>query len=144
MSAIAAVIILGAVTCVVAGIYLIATSRRTVGLGPRCGHCQYNLTGSTANRCPECGRLFIEVGVVMQASRTSRVRRWVGIGLVSAIVPLFCVGTGLVVAWRSAGAATRAQAIARNVAAQQKARQAQPQPAARNQPTTAPTSQPRQ
>ena len=122
-----------AVACVIGGIYLIATSRRTVGSGPRCGHCQYNLTGSTANRCPECGRLFIEVGVVMQAARTSQVRRWVGIGLL-ATIPLFCLGTGSLLRWRSAGSARRAQAVAVNAAAAQAA--------AQNQPTTAPASQP--
>ncbi len=122
-----------AIACVVAGIYLIATSRRTVGSGPRCGHCQYNLTGSTANRCPECGRLFIEVGVVMQAARTSQVRRWVGIGLL-ATIPLFCLGTGSLLRLRSAGSARQARAVAVNAAAAQRA--------AQNQSTTAPASQP--
>ncbi|MCC6358212.1 MAG: hypothetical protein IT450_05680 [Phycisphaerales bacterium] len=33
---------------------------------PRCGHCGYNLTGAPGNRCPECGKLFIEAGVVVR------------------------------------------------------------------------------
>jgi hypothetical protein len=35
------------------------------GLGPRCGNCSYNLTGSGTNLCPECGKLFIEAGVLV-------------------------------------------------------------------------------
>lgn len=33
---------------------------------PRCGHCGYNLTGAPGNRCPECGKLFIDAGVVVR------------------------------------------------------------------------------
>ena len=92
MSAIAAIIILGAVVCVVVGIYLIVTSRRSVGSGPRCGHCQYNLTGSTANRCPECGRLFIEAGIVTNPAASLRKRRRIGILLI--VLPLVPVTLG--------------------------------------------------
>ena len=86
MSVVAAIIILGIVACVVAGVYLILTSRRTVGAGPRCGHCQYNLTGSTANRCPECGRLFIDAGIVTNPVTSLRKRRRIGILLI--VLPL--------------------------------------------------------
>lgn len=84
MSFIAITVILAVVACLIVGIYLIATSRRTVAAGPRCGHCGYNLTGSTANRCPECGRLFIEAGVVTNPVTSRRKRRLIGIVLIVA------------------------------------------------------------
>lgn len=40
--------------------------------GPRCGHCEYDLTGSASNRCPECGLLFIEAGIRFEAREKSR------------------------------------------------------------------------
>ncbi|GMU82570.1 MAG: hypothetical protein AMXMBFR47_24410 [Planctomycetota bacterium] len=36
---------------------------------PRCGHCGYNLTGAPGNRCPECGWLFIDAGVIVRSDR---------------------------------------------------------------------------
>lgn len=42
---------------------------------PRCGNCGYNLTGAPGNRCPECGKLFIEAGVIVRSDiRRSRWR----------------------------------------------------------------------
>ncbi len=35
--------------------------------GPRCEQCDYDLTGLTAGRCPECGRTFT-IGYVMQGA----------------------------------------------------------------------------
>ena len=84
MSYIAIIVNLAAVACLITGIYLIATSRRDVGPGPRCGYCNYNLTGSTANRCPECGRLFIEAGIVTNSVVSLRKRRLIGIVLILA------------------------------------------------------------
>ena len=69
MSYVAIIIILGAVACVAFGLYLIVTSRRKVEPGPRCGQCGYNLTGATENRCPECGRPFIEAGIITNPLR---------------------------------------------------------------------------
>ncbi len=86
MSVIAIIVILAVGVCLIAGIYLIATSRRNLGPGPRCGHCNYNLTGSTANRCPECGRLFIEAGIVTNPVTSLRKRRRIGIVLI--VLPL--------------------------------------------------------
>ena len=40
----------------------IAGRGRSAGY-PRCGGCDYNLTGFMGSRCPECGRLFTEVGI---------------------------------------------------------------------------------
>lgn len=58
------------------------------------GHCQecgYNLTGNVSGRCPECGKLIIEAGVV-SPRQSSRPRFWIGIGigiaLVLAMLPL--------------------------------------------------------
>lgn len=93
MSALAAVIILGAVACVAFGLYLIATSRRKIGPGPRCGQCGYNLTGAPANRCPECGRPFIEAGIVTNPATSLRKRRWIGITLI--VAPLIPASLGL-------------------------------------------------
>lgn len=42
---------------------------------PRCGHCQYNLTGIEENRCPECGLLFIEAGVNLKDERRWSTRK---------------------------------------------------------------------
>ena len=40
----------------------IAGRGRSAGY-PRCGGCDYNLTGFMGSRCPECGGLFTEVGI---------------------------------------------------------------------------------
>lgn len=139
MGIVSAGILLILLTCIGVGIYLIVTSRHAVGgSGPRCGSCGYNLTGSASNRCPECGNLFIETGVVMQAARSSRVRLWVGVGLLVGVVPLFCFGTGALLTFRQQQAARQAQAAA--MQARQQAQRAQVQ-AAQNQPTN-PRSQP--
>ncbi len=84
---------LGAVACVAFGLYLIVTSRRKVGPGPRCGQCGYNLTGATENRCPECGRPFIEAGIVTNPVTSLRKRRWIGIVLI--VAPLIPASLGL-------------------------------------------------
>ena len=138
-----------AIACVVGGIYLIATSRRTVGPGPRCGHCQYNLTGSMANRCPECGRLFIEAGIVTNPVPSLRARRRIGIVLI--VLPLVPATLGPVSSLfyqtqRARMQAERARAMAEQArAAEMQARQQaqQAQAPIQNQPTTAPASQPR-
>ena len=154
-----------AVACVLAGIYLIATSRRSVGSGPRCGHCQYNLTGAPSNRCPECGRLFIEVGVITSPVTSLRKRRRIGIVLI--VLPLVPATIGFVTtmfyrerAARQAAAAEKAKAakiykfqqdmlssvraaLQAETQALQMAQQAQAEAAAQSQPTTAPASQPR-
>ncbi len=117
MSYIAIIVILAAVTCLIGGIYLIATSRRTVAPGPHCGHCNYNLTGSTANRCPECGRLFIEAGVVTNPATSLRKRRLIGIVLI--VGPFFPATLGVAATmFYRARAARQAAAIQKaNVAA---------------------------
>lgn len=73
---------------------LIATSRRRRGSGsPRCGQCGYNLTGAPSNRCPECGLLFIEAGVLIRSPGWRR--RW-RVGIALLVVPLILTAISLV------------------------------------------------
>ncbi len=89
-------------------VVLIKAQRRgREGSDPTCGQCGYNLTGSESNRCPECGTLFIEAGVIL-GNPSPKKARWV---LVSLVVLLILVvgGIGLSVSYRAASQA-RAQA----------------------------------
>ena len=82
--------------------------RKTLPTGepdPTCGRCGYNLTGSVSNRCPECGALFIEAGVIL-GTPSPRRAPWVLVSLV-VLSMLFVGGIGLSV---SHTAARRAQA----------------------------------
>lgn len=63
------------------GVYLIVTwcFQRT-GDEPRCGNCGYILIGkSPAKRCPECGSLLVEAGVVRGQRWLGRGRLWAGL-----------------------------------------------------------------
>ncbi len=109
------------------GVFLFASSRRTETGGPRCGACGYNLTGSQSNRCPECGKLFIEAGVNLTATHLLAGRRRLGVTLIVAalVLPLL---SGVMTSISMLNLA-RAQAAQAAVAA----RQAQQQSAAVNQ-----------
>ncbi len=79
---------------------------------PRCGHCNYNLTGATSNRCPECGLLFIEAGVIVPRRRP---RKWIlppaGMILLVVFLPaLITIALTLHARARAAEAQARAQA----------------------------------
>ena len=89
------------------GIAALLKSRRHEGTDPTCGQCGYNLTGSESNRCPECGTLFIEAGVILGNPSPKRAR-WVLVSLVVLLI-LFVGGIGLSVSYRAASQA-RAQA----------------------------------
>src|SRR5262245_33258446 len=58
------------------------------GETPYCGACGYNLTGSVAERCPECGSTFLERDVVFG----QQTRRPVVIGLGCAALVLSGLG----------------------------------------------------
>ena len=111
MSYIAVILILGPVVCLIFGIHLIATSRRSIGPGPHCGYCSYNLTGSTANRCPECGRLFIEAGIVTSPALSLRKRRLIGIVLIVTPLLLATLGFAATMFYRERAAWQRATAV---------------------------------
>ena len=67
------------------GLWLVVTAGRARnGSAPICGHCGYNLTALEGNRCPECGKLFIEAGVSMGGKGNRRRRRAIGITMVAS------------------------------------------------------------
>ncbi|MHC4910355.1 MAG: hypothetical protein ACYTF9_11590 [Planctomycetota bacterium] len=94
-----------ALALVVAGGILMVRSRLGVSSFPSCGRCRYDVTGSIgmAERCPECGAAFAEVGIrPPRRSRGSLMAA--GVGMVACS---FVMMVSLVIA---AGLATRAQA----------------------------------
>lgn len=116
------------------GVYLIRTSHRRVGSEPTCGQCGYNLTGSESNRCPECGMLFIDAGVIKGRTVGTRRRLWTGITLI--LVPaVLLVGTGISVSMMAASRA-QMQAIQAQRAAMLLSQQSQAQK--QNESTTSP------
>ncbi len=86
--------------------------RRTAGDGPRCGNCGYNLTGSQSNRCPECGKLFIEAGIITKPPPSHSKRAVVIAGL--TLVILFATFTSLLI-FRLRAARSQAVAVRRFV-----------------------------
>ena len=89
--------------CVGLGVWLLATCRRP-GPGrdgtPTCGACGYNLTGLDGNYCPECGRKFIDAGIIKTANeRTLSKGRLIG-GIVLLCLPVLLALLGFV--WASA------------------------------------------
>lgn len=86
---------------------------------PRCGGCGYNLTGAPSNRCPECGSLFVDAGVITR--KTQSPRRMLA---VVSLASLATVAGGFAV-WQNqqlkAAAAASAKAASNAVPAQQKA-----------------------
>ena len=80
----------------VTGVALLILSRRGGVSHSACGSCGYDITSSvgTVDRCPECGGMFTQVGVVPPG----RPRRPVmfGIGLALSILSVSCFGLMLV------------------------------------------------
>ncbi|NLE59247.1 MAG: hypothetical protein GX616_12865, partial [Planctomycetes bacterium] len=82
----------------IAGLLLLAFGLRgrKVDDFPYCRKCRYNLTGLTGQRCPECGSVTTEVGVILGQRR----RRWklIAAGLV-LFMPLAAVLIGAQTQW---------------------------------------------
>src|SRR5689334_13147418 len=76
-----------AALCLAAGLWLRRQGRGDVADDPVCGSCGYNLRGATGNRCPECGRLFIEAGVYRRGARDKSARR---VATALIVIPLIC------------------------------------------------------
>ena len=113
-------VIFGALLCVAMAVIVAVLSRRRAQAAlPRCGNCGYNLTGAPSNRCPECGQLFIEAGVITRPPRPVPSRRTIW-GLMLGLVGFASLGVlgMLAMSWRARAARTQA------IAAQQAAFQA--------------------
>ncbi len=110
--------VLGVVGGVILVVAALTRPKRSVEPGPHCGHCGYNLTGAPSNRCPECGKLFIEAGVVMGLRGPTR--RRTRLVIAAAVVPLVFVAHLLImrVVPRQRAAVQRARTVAAQQAAQ--------------------------
>lgn len=138
------------VTAVLAGIVILLTRTRAGAHGPRCGNCRYDLTGSESNRCPECGQLFIDAGVVpVGASDGVRLRYLVSLVAASAVVLLLMAALAVahfarraaLEAQRAAQVQAQAAAVAR-FQAQMLAGASQPAPGAAVRQAFTATTQP--
>jgi len=65
---------------------------RSLPAGPRCRKCEYDLTGLTSERCPECGNVIAETGVV-------HVRRQRRRGAIVLSVLLLLPSVAVLVSW---------------------------------------------
>lgn len=112
----AVILLAGLILLTVTAVVLLRHGRRDVQVGPRCGSCGYNLTGCPSNRCPECGRLFIEAGVTIASGRPAR--RTLAVALATGLLVVLLLGACVsMMMWlraeRAAMAAQRAQAAQR-------------------------------
>ncbi len=122
ISAISVLVILAAAVTasLVVGIRMLRSTGDRRPPSPVCGHCGYNLTGASGNRCSECGLLFIEAGVVTPAMSGKPGRRWLGIAMcVGPLFVLVVMGFGMVMTIQARKAAVASQK--RALAAQQTA-----------------------
>ena len=81
---------MGGVVAFVVGVVMYIAARRGVRVGddPHCPRCDYNCTGITAHRCPECGHTWRDELLVI-GTRQRRRGLW--------YTSLFCIALGLVV-----------------------------------------------
>ncbi len=111
---------LGVLACVVVGaiviVVIVASRRRAETTLPRCGNCGYNLTGAPSNRCPECGKLFIEAGIITKPPRPAPSRRVIW-SLMLVLVGFAALGMLGMFAMSQRARAARTQAIAAQQAA---------------------------
>ncbi len=131
--------IVGLLACVAAGIIVIvivvSRRRQVETILPRCGNCGYNLTGAPSNRCPECGMLFIEAGVITKPPTPLPSRGVIRI-LVLLLVGFTVLGVLGTIAMRVRVRTARTRAVAaRQAVAQAEARA---QAAAQRAATTPP------
>jgi len=72
----------------VIGLVLVTVALRgkRVGGEPRCKSCEYNLTGLTSNRCPECGHPFTPRTVVRGVRRRRPISLCVGAVLLALVM----------------------------------------------------------
>lgn len=123
---------------IVGVVLLVRGEKRSKDRAPRCGRCRYNLTANESNRCPECGGLFVEVGVTIGASPAKSVGRRVAFAALALI--LLLLGGSLFVSFvaQRQAASSRARALAAQKAASQQLtlarQQAQTAHAATSQP----------
>src|SRR5262245_20399657 len=110
------------ITAILAGFMIVLMRSRADSAGPRCGNCSYDLTGSTSNRCPECGKLFIEAGVVVAlGSASARRRRVLLIGTAAAIGAILLALVGVATLATRAAYEARQAAVAQAMVARQQA-----------------------
>lgn len=76
------------------GLVVVGLRGRRAGTEPHCRSCDYNLTGLTSQRCPECGSEVAPATIVYGGHRQ---RRW-GLVAVGAVLPLLIPLTGVVFA----------------------------------------------
>ncbi len=109
------VILFGSTIVAVAVSLVLAHRRRDTATEPTCGNCGYNLTGATENRCSECGRPFLEVGIVTTHQRSPKPRKLLILTVILAngLMALAILATALYV--------RQAKRAARAVIAQQQA-----------------------
>lgn len=117
-------LVLGLLVCIATGLVVLAVSRRRVEAAlPRCGNCGYNLTGSPSNRCPECGMLFIDAGVITREPTPPPSRHMIRVVLLLLVGFTMLGVLGMVaMGWRARAA--RTQAVTARQAAIQAGRQA--------------------
>lgn len=86
---------------------------------PRCGKCNYNLTGCTSNRCSECGSLLIEAGIVVAPPPRTlrRVRAFRAIAAVVILILLVCAGRSAYLAFSMWSKSATASSIYRRTIA---------------------------
>lgn len=88
------------------GLVLVVVAVTTRGSADmRCGFCGYRLVETGENRCPECGRAFLEAGIEKRPS--SRIRHSLYVGM--ALLGFGLVGTASAVSlyYRKAASSER-------------------------------------
>jgi predicted Zn-ribbon and HTH transcriptional regulator len=120
-------------------VIVVSRRRRVETILPRCGNCGYNLTGAPSNRCPECGKLFIEAGVITKPPKPLPSRGVIRI-LVLLMVGFTVLGVLGTIAMRVRVRTARARAVAARQAVAQARMRAQAA-AQRAATTTAPATE---